>query len=529
MQLLQIKRAGTLVIVSILMIAFTNVSAQNAGTLDPAFGVAGLVTTSVGTGHTWGYTMMLQNDNKIIVAGNSMFNGYVANTLVRYLADGGIDSSFGNNGIVLTQTGLVSSVTSLALQSNNKIVASGYTFLNDSTIYFTVLRYNADGTSDASFGNAGVVLVDVENSSYTYNVAINAIGKIIISGYSKLNNNMGVALVQLNTDGSLDTSFGNGGLSIHHFTESADVEAWAMAMQADGKIVTTGLIYDNILEYNKIAVIRFNTDGSLDPSFATGGIAKISVSSGSANHDDFANAIAIQPDGKIIIAGDSYISPITHFALLRLTSTGELDTTFGLGGIALTDIGNAENSAYGVTVQADGKIVAVGECRDNIVSGGGNFAMARYNNDGSPDMTFGNGGKVMTDFGGADDYAYCVKELTDGKLIVSGIAKNGDYYNFALARYVGTSVAVPEFPLEENMQLFPNPAADYIMMPGVKNATIEIFNIHGQVVKSLKILNTNAAIDVSALSTGVYYVKVKDDKSAFKGKQEHGVIKFIKL
>jgi len=457
-----------------------------------------------------------------------MQNGYAAITLARYMANGLTDSTFGNNGQVITQTGQASCVTSLVLQSDHKIVAAGYTFLNDSIYNFTALRYNTDGSPDGTFGNGGIALVDVENSPYAYNVAINGSGKIIMSGYSKKNSNIGISLVQLNSDGTPDTSFGTGGIALHHFGESPDVEAWAMALQADGKIVTAGLIYDVLLDYNKIAVIRFDVNGSLDTTFGAGGISKISVSSGSANHDDFANAIAIQPDGRIVIAGDAYIWPITHFALLRLTDTGALDTTFGSGGIVITDIGNSENSAYGVNIQADGKIIAVGECRDTTVSGGGNFALARYNYDGSPDMTFGNSGKVYTDIGGHDDYAYCVKEQADGKLIVSGISKGSIYYNFAIARYNGVSTSLPEYKREENFKIFPNPAVNKIAVTGLNNGIIDIYNIQGQCIKTCYISNTYTIIDVSELSTGVYFIKVSADKIMSASKQEIAVMKFVK-
>lgn len=504
---LKFESIKTLIIIITFIFFTTKILAQNAGDIDLTFGGTGFVTTSTGSINTMGYTMTIQNDNKIIVAGNSIQNGSAAITLIRYLPDGSLDYSFGNNGIVISQTGIASVVHSIALQQDNKIIAVGGTHINDSILNFSVIRYNQDGTPDNTFGNQGVVLINVENSSKAYNVAIKSNGKIIISGYSNLNFNTGISLVQLNTDGTLDASFGTGGLSIHHFSESPDVEAWAMALDGNDNIITNGMIYDTGLLRNKIAVVKFNPNGDLDTGFGIGGIAKPSISN---NSDDFGNAIVIQPDNKIVIAGT-----LNNFSIIaRYNINGILDSTFGTDGIIINNFETSEPSEiYGITVQNDEKIIAVGVSGINASNTNGNFGLVRLNSSGTLDNTFGINGKVVTDISnGYNDVAFTVKEQYDGKLVVSGISKSSNYYNIAVARYNGETVSILENTEEKNIQIFPNPAFDKIEITGLNNGTIEIINAQVQVVKILNTSNTKTSIDISGLSGGVYTMKIRTDK-----------------
>lgn len=501
---LKLESASNIVAIIFFIFNTTNISAQIAGIPDLSFGGTGFVTTSTGTINTIGYTMAIQNDDKIIVAGNSIQNGSAAITLIRYLPDGPLDFSFGNNGIVVSQTGIASVVHSIALQQDNKIIAAGGTHINDSILNFSVIRYNQDGVPDNTFGNHGIVLINVENSSNAYNVAIKSNGKIIISGYSNLNFNTGISLVQLNIDGTLDTSFGAGGLSIHHFIESPDVEAWAMDLDGNDNIITTGMIYDTGLLRNKIAVVKFDSAGDLDTDFGVGGMVKTSISS---NSDDFGNAVAIQPDNKIIIAGTSNNLSI----IARYNINGAPDSTFGTDGIIITNFETSEPSEiYGITVQNDEKIIAVGVSGTNASNTNGNFGLVRLNSNGTLDNTFGLNGKVVTDISnGYNDVAFTVKEQYDGKLVVSGISKSSNYYNIAVARYNGETVSIQEYTEEKNTKIFPNPTVDEIKITGLTNGIIDIINIQGQIVKTIIIFNPKSKIDISKLPGGLYTMKIK--------------------
>lgn len=489
---------------SIILFFATKISfSQSAGSPDLTFAGTGYVSTSIGTINSMSYGLAVQNDGKIITVGSSVVNGYSAITLVRYLTNGLLDNSFGNNGIVVTQTGISSSASSVILQNDNKIIAVGRTLINDTTFNFTAIRYNTDGTIDNTFGTAGIAFINAENSAQAYNIAIQTTGKIIISGYSNFNSNTGISLVRLNTNGTPDNSFGTGGISIHHFTESPDVEAWAMALDANDNIVTTGMITDEILGRNKIAVVKFNSDGSLDTGFGTAGITKTSLSN---TTDDFGNAIDIQTDGKIVIAGTSN----NRAVIARYNVNGTLDITFGTGGIIITNFDGTEPAeAYGITVQTDQKIVVVGVSGPNAQNTNGNFCILRLNNDGTFDNTFGTNGKAITDISnGYNDVAFCVKEHTDGKLIVSGISRENNHYTFAAARYNGTTLQISDNLTDENIIIFPNPAIDKFQITGIENGNIEIINTYGHIVKYFNITTLKSTIDISELSAGIYAIRI---------------------
>jgi uncharacterized delta-60 repeat protein len=480
---------------------------QNAGDLDLSFGGTGFVTTSIGTANTMSYSMVIQNNDKIIVAGNSIINGSATITLIRYLPDGSLDFSFGDNGIVTSQVGIASSVYSITLQQDNKIIAAGVSHINESTTNFSIIRYNQDGVLDDTFGDHGVASINIENSSNVYNVAIKSDQKIVISGYSNFNSNTGISLIQLNIDGTLDTNFGTGGISIHHFVESPDVEAWAMDLDGNDNIITTGMIYDSELQRNKIAVVKFKPNGDLDEDFGINGIVKTSISS---NSDDFGNAVTIQPNNKIVIAGTSNNLSV----IARYNIDGTLDYTFGTNGIIITSFETGEPAeTYGITIQSDGNIVAVGVSGQNAQNTNGNFGLIRLNPDGTIDDTFGLNGKVVTDISnGHNDVAFSVKEQNDGKLVVSGISKSSDYYNIAVAKYNGQKVPIQDYTEEKKIQIFPNPAFDKIEITGLNNNFIEIINTQGQIVKKIYASDSKTKIDISKLSSGFYTVLIKTDK-----------------
>lgn len=173
---------------------------------------------------------------------------------------------------------------------------------------------------------------------------------------------------------------------------------------------------------------RYNSNGTLDSGFGTGGITLTSVGGG----DDEARAVAIQPDGRIVAAGHWQNGSNYDFALARFNADGSLDTSFGTGGKLTTAIGSSSEYARAVVVQADGRIVAAGFSN---IAGTDDFALVRYNSDGTLDTSFGVGGKRTTSFGTGQDTAYALTLQPDGKLIAVGYSHNGSNYDFAVARY----------------------------------------------------------------------------------------------
>ncbi len=362
-------------------------------------------------------------------------------------APGDLDPSFGTNGKVITNFSGCSNcpespsgANAMAIQSDGKIVAAGFSSTFEPGI--ALARYNLDGGLDTTFGSSGMVntkfsagLIDIANA-----VAIDTEGKIVVTGVSTVNGSEDFTLIRYNTDGSLDTSFGTGGNVTTDFGTGNTDSANAIASQSDGKIVAAGSSFANGL--GDFALARYNTDGSLDTSFGTGGKVLTNFIDGGSN--DEANAVSIQTDGKIIVAGFSNANVggflvAGDFALARYNTDGSLDTSFGK--VVTVFSGNGSNDvANAVVIQADGKIVAAGS---SPVNDSDEFALARYNTDGSLDTSFGTGGKVLTDFGGSatSDVIKAVATQTDGKIVVAG--SSGSFGSlpsggtFALARYLG--------------------------------------------------------------------------------------------
>ncbi|HEX8251063.1 MAG TPA: delta-60 repeat domain-containing protein, partial [Pyrinomonadaceae bacterium] len=398
------------------------------GSLDTGFSGDGIVNTSVGSNSDRAYDVALQTDGKIVVAGTAVtfspptsFPSYFA--VVRYNPDGELDSTFDGDGIV---SHIAAGTTSgghysLAIQPDGKIVTAGSaSYSATSGSVFAVVRYNPNGSLDSTFDGDGIALTPAGgSSSAAFAVALQPDGKIVAAG-SNFAESPDAALVRYKTDGSLDEQFGTGGIVS---TDSGDAQsaAHAVAIQPDGKIVAAG--------YNRtsFALARFNVDGTLDATFGTGGIVKTSNALGV----NIIHAIALQPDGKIVVAGRSTQLTMYHgFAVARYNPNGSLDTSFDGDGIVITYVGMFESVAKAVAIQADGKIVVAG--RDRL-----DFALIRYNSDGSFDTTFDGDGIVTTDMGNAGDTINDIALQPDGKIVAAGFMAEYDTNSrdSAVARY----------------------------------------------------------------------------------------------
>lgn len=294
----------------------------------------------------------------------------------------------------------------------------------------------AAGDLDTTYGLTGKVMTDFAGrGGVAYATTIQSDRKIVVGGTAFTGDNFfdaDFALVRYNLDGSLDTSFGVGGKVLTDFAANQD-EIHDLAIQADGKIVAVGRVRDNTGIHFGLA--RYNPNGTLDSTFGTGGKVVASVAS---IHSD-ANAVLIQPDHRIVVAGrgNAASSPTNvNFTLARFNPNGTLDTTFGSSGIVVTDMGGPFDLVNDLTQQPDGKIIAAGYKGSDTDRD--NYALARYNSDGTLDDMFGSGGKVETDFLHFDDRGRSVALQADGKIVVAGGVRpeaGGERHFFGIARY----------------------------------------------------------------------------------------------
>jgi uncharacterized delta-60 repeat protein len=406
-----------------------------AGDLDPTFGTAGKVTTDFFDGDDDVFAVAIQPGGKIVVAGLAQISSEDSDfALARYNRDGSLDTSFGDDGKVTTDFfGFAEAAIAVALQPDGKIVAvggTGFGFAFD----FALARYNRDGSLDTSFGDGGKVTTDFfGGADQARAVAIQPGGKIVVAGLVRLSSeDFDFALARYNRDGSLDTSFGDGGKVTTDFFGFSDT-ASAVAIQPGGKIVVAGSAQVSSEDYD-FALARYNRDGSLDTRFGDGG--KVTTDFFAAV--DNVTAVALQPGGRIVAAGGAFnISTGNDFALARYNRDGSLDTSFGDGGKVTTDFFGfgGVDSATAVALHTGGRIVAAGAAGGS--SGILDFALARYNRDGSLDTSFGDSGKVTTDFFGGFDEATAVALQPGGRIVAAGFAVDGSTdSDFALARYV---------------------------------------------------------------------------------------------
>jgi uncharacterized delta-60 repeat protein len=410
-----------------------------SGDLDNTFGSGGKVTAHFEVMANGDFINVdsvisdttLQPDGKILVAGS--IGNYFG--LARYQSDGVPDAAFGDGGVVKTPLpGIpgyyVGGASAIALQRDGKIVLAGIS-ISESDIDFAVARYNNDGSLDTSFGDAGWVITDFFGEyDMAHDIAIQADGKIVVAGSANKSNGTRsfMALARYNTDGSLDAGFGIGGKST---TESCPfyLTANAMAIQPDGKIVLAGNA--QMITFSNFAVARFNTDGNLERTFGSGGVMSTDFMGG---HDEAAD-LALQPDGKIVLAGfaSNRSGSTSDFAVARYNSNGHLDRDFGTNGRAVADFFGDFEIGNAMALLPDGRIVLVGYAL--ISENNSDFATAVFTSGGELDTTFGQSGRTTTDFYGFADNPMAISVQPDGKFIVSGYTSGANSLDFALARY----------------------------------------------------------------------------------------------
>ncbi len=423
--------------------------APAAGDLDLTFGSGGKTLAEFSSTGNFANAMAVQPDGRIVVVGetntdflNSAFG------VARYNANGSLDSTFGSGGKVVTQLSPNGDrAAAVKIQTDGKIVVAGTTS-DGSFDIFAIVRYNANGTLDTSFHDDGIVTLEFnsQNDDKGYALAIQADGKILVGGSARSFSNIDFALARLNVDGTLDATFA-GGKVVTHFPGSNTDEIRDLIVQPDGNIVAVGVTSTGegtVTIRRDYALARYNSLGSLDTSFSGDGLASFDMD----GDIDIAYAGALQSDGKIVVAGDVYRfsqagdRTYDDFGLLRVLPNGTLDTTFGTGGRVFTDFGDNYDQALDVAIQPDGKILAVGRANESAIG------LARYLPSGALDATFGNQGTKVSDLSTSMDVGYGLGFGSNGTILVVGhtLGPTGFGTTGVLARYIGATFEPPAPP-----------------------------------------------------------------------------------
>ncbi|MDR3647211.1 MAG: hypothetical protein P4L22_06735 [Candidatus Babeliales bacterium] len=308
----------------------------------------------------------------------------------------GLDTSFGRNGVNLTSMSKLFGssgrdiASSIVVQPDNRIIAAGYSTALKNVFTYALSRYLPNGKFDTSFGDNGLVLTDIgavvgEPANTVYSFIASSVlqpdGKLVVGGSSQFGSNIVCSMARYNINGTLDQLFGNKGVVITDINKilgnpNAQNEIDALGLQSNGKIIAAGIDSPAL----KLTMVRYNINGTIDKTFGTSNNGIVSTNFG------FSSNIAIQPDDKILAGG--FVN--NEFAITRYNADGTLDTNFGTNGVVITNFG-AGSFVSSIAIQA-GSIVAGGQLVDKARKS--HYLVAKYNLDGSPDNSFGNNGTI---------------------------------------------------------------------------------------------------------------------------------------
>ncbi len=382
----------------------------------------GKMITQIGTSNDQANAVAIRPNGKIITGGYALnaINAFSNNdfALVGYNADGSLDYTFGNNAIVKTEFIAFSSeeIKALAIQTDGKIIAAG-TVGTGATSNIVIARYAADGSGlDPTFGSSGKVIVDFSGTQdYVSSIVLQTDGKIVIGGSTVNGSNADFSLIRLNQNGTLDNTFDGDGkvtTALGAYNISSGI-----GLQADGKIVLAGYNAGNF------GVVRYNSNGGLDNTFDTDG--KVNITIGPSSFEGVFGLV-IQPDGKILVSGNTNFDGTTDFAVIRLNIDGTLDSGFGTGGKFWTDINSSSEDFNPSIALSSGKIVLAG------IINTGTIGLCRLNANGTIDTGFDDDGKMTFEIGYGFDQVKAMALQTDGKIILAGNYANGANDDFAL-------------------------------------------------------------------------------------------------
>lgn len=509
-----------------------------------------------------------------------------------YAQPGNLDLTFANNGVAITDVSPTNSSDfgDAVIINNNKILATGSAInSNGGSFDFALAQYNLDGSLDSSFGNNGIVTMDLNGSS---NLSICSViqsdNKIITVGVIS-NFNRDVAIVRFNADGSLDTSYANNGIFIYDNGFGDDFGKWVdilpdnsiivgcqttssilskdytilklnelgnldLSFGDNGKMTTNignndGLFYLKIQNDNKILVtgsssksdsgngdvrdkvlLRYTSDGFLDTTFNNTGIIFTSFESGK---NDYGTSSITQTDGKIVVSGYSGAGTgeTPQFAMSRYNQDGGIDISFGIDGTTLTDFGPGRDLCYSSVIQPDGKIILGGINTFSTTNFAGDIILARYDVNGLLDQTFGTNGLVISNLNhNLVNQGRSLALQPDNKLLFLGASgSNSSPYNFTLARFLtDENLEINDYVSNSKIYFItPNPASEGILVQNNtsdnKMVNIEIYSSIGEKIKSVYnyIPNLQQSISLKNMSNGIYLIKITNNKTT-------EVIKLIK-
>lgn len=487
-----------------LLISISKLYAQD-GQLDLSFNTTGKVISNFGAYNASLSAVQTTNAGKIIVAGSlassSSFSSYDF-FVAQFNSDGSPDLSFGTNGkTTIDFSANYDAVSSMCIQADGKILVTGR---STSNVYYdiAVARLNANGLLDASFGTNGKVLVDVQGESDEARfINIQKDDKIIIAGLSSTSTIGSALAMRLNTDGSLDNSFGTNGHVLCQFTGAAYFTS--CLQMNDGTLAFAGSCL--VLGNSRIVMAKLNGDGSKNTSFGTNGQAEFIESAGQSS----CAALQYNPlDQKYYLAGLG----ATDAMLLSVKNDGTANSSFGTNGRVSFDLGGTEIfNSFRIDVNGDFLL-----CGNNYIGGSYESFVAKLKSNGTADASWGTNGATSINWSGNNDYGTAMSLQSDGKLLMVGANNNGAFghiarFNNSTAAINGIKSAVVQ---KQVVTCYPNPASDIIHLQGLeeKVETIQIITLD-----RVKLLTSNNnSFNISCIPNGNYLVLIRTRDGSFR-------------
>lgn len=512
----------------VLLLAVSQVCfAQNAGDLDTTFNSTGKYTYDYGFVDNATDVAIQPADQKIVVAGTALTPSFSGQLMVtRILPNGSIDNGFGVNGSSIFTNFNESYAYEVIIKNDGKILLAGTKANPSFQFSHLVIRLNADGTIDSTFGDNGFATPEISTGDdFAYAAAEQPDHKIVLAGSAlDANFNNQPVVVRLLENGTIDSTFGVNGVYRMTVAEN-DNELTSVALQPDGKIIVSGHIDNGLTAGGQfdfdILVIRLNSDGTPDATFGTNGITI--TSAGFQNVDD-AFGTVVSSTGNILVSGFTTLPNFSYDALLlSYDTTGILDPAFGTGGIVVFNENDFE-VGFDLAEQADGKILFAGNS-GNFPPASNDFLLARYLANGSPDPTFGLNGRVITSIQPDYDEAEGMALQADGKAVLVGKSYNGTQNDIAVARFLTDA---PSLLQDMNFAgapvIAPNPVgANKVIrisnLPaGFDNLELKLLSIDGKQI-AVENFKTTYGVDVefslpNTMAKGIYVLEITNGNSS---------------
>ncbi len=495
------------------MLLFATLQAQNPGDLDPLFGTNGTYVTDFTDNPDSPTATFILSDGKILTVGNTWidYSSYVF--LTRHNTNGSLDMTYGSGGKLFFKAiqGGNNYAWDATLLDDESVILAGHAFANNRS-NLILAKVNSNGSLDTSFGNNGIAPFSDSRNFVIKACAVQQDGKIVLGGYCE----DAFCALRFNANGSLDTSFGSNGIVTDELGLN-DSFVECMTLQDDGKIILAGWgIQSHTYNFYESIVARLDENGQFDTSFGTNGYIVFDV------HDDLDSAhdVEVLADGKIMINGYYHIyqENCLRYAIYlnRRNADGSVDTSFGTNGFVTNEcVSYAENYSEEMLISEDGTIFCTGNSRGS--DGSQKLLVSSFTADGMVNQAFGSNGYVLFNFPGHQSESRSLAMQPDGMLVVTGSVFDNDGSNLMLARlYSGTATAISENDWVM-LESYPNPCTDQVRFNLSDCPMASVYDMSGRLVMQSR-LSADGSLSVTSLSKGSYLVDLQSEGQHFFAK-----------